>query len=503
MSLLSDPNSFPFSESSSPRSGSPTPSINMPPVAPCAVGKRSVSIDGTSIELPHGELEIRECGYSTAGAKMAFRSHMSLMHKTFDVAIIGGGPAGLAAAARLTGTGFSVTLIDSGKPVTTRDRNNSHDATRGLGGAGLFSDGKFSFFPSATELWTLPRLVRLRSAYDWTCQQLKSAGLDTPPFPDYSKADTIALGEWFLKDYPSEYISLEDRLKLIANMAHDVDATVLTESKVVSATYNADADLFCLTLHDSDQRLSDMKARRLILATGRFGPLGLKELTGHWGFRRLEVGFRIQQSADRAFFRHMRQLDPKLRFCERDHKVEWRTFCACRQGEVLLTETNDLWTVSGRSDCPPTGLSNIGFNTRIRDERLAASAMATVLEAMADPECSFRVSMMGVLEGEPDAVTTLDKVYGQQLREIMARGVARLVDRFPDLHGDDSAVLVGPTLEGVGWYPKVDDGLRLLDTPAWSAGDACGLFRGIVAAMISGHYAADSVLHDLETTTQS
>jgi hypothetical protein len=44
----------------------------------------------------------------------------------------------------------------------------------------------------------------------------------------------------------------------------------------------------------------------------------------------------------------------------------------------------------------------------------------------------------------------------------------------------------------------VDGDLRLLDTPAWVAGDACGLFRGIVAAMISGHYAADSALLELE-----
>jgi hypothetical protein len=44
----------------------------------------------------------------------------------------------------------------------------------------------------------------------------------------------------------------------------------------------------------------------------------------------------------------------------------------------------------------------------------------------------------------------------------------------------------------------VDGGLRLLDVPAWVAGDACGLFRGIVAAMISGHYASNFVLRELE-----
>jgi uncharacterized FAD-dependent dehydrogenase len=424
------------------------------------------------------------------------------MHKTFDVAIIGGGPAGLAAAAGLTGTGLSVALIDGGKSVDTRDRENPHDATHGHGGAGLFSDGKFSFFPSATELWTLPRETDLRAAYDWACRLLSSAGLDTPPFPDDPTAYTVGAGEWVLKEYPSDYISLPDRLQLTADMVRDVDATVLTELKVESAEYDAATDTFRLALRDKEGVASAMTAHRLIVATGRFGPLGLKELTRHRSFRRLEVGFRIQQSADRAFFRHMTQLDPKLRFREKDDSVEWRTFCVCRQGEAVLTETNGLWTVSGRSDCPATGLSNLGFNTRIQDEDLAANALAPALEAMSDRKSFFQTSMLGALNEEPEAIATLDRVYGPQLREIMMRGLARLVDHFPDLH-DDQAQLVGPTLEGVGWYPKVDGDLRLLDTPAWIAGDACGLFRGIVAAMISGHYAADSVVRELmETTTR-
>jgi len=29
-------------------------------------------------------------------------------------------------------------------------------ALQGIGGAGLYSDGKLSFFPSSTELWLLP-----------------------------------------------------------------------------------------------------------------------------------------------------------------------------------------------------------------------------------------------------------------------------------------------------------------------------------------------------------
>lgn len=414
----------------------------------------------------------------------------------FDIVVIGGGPAGLAAAHRLTGSGVSVLMVDAGKPVTTRDRENPHDATHGHGGAGLFSDGKFSFFPSATELWTLPRSRELRAAYQWTSDTLGSVGLDTPPFPEDPTAYTAGAGEWVLKEYPSDYLALENRLRLTEDMVRAVDAAVLTERRVESAAYDADADVFRLVLRDADGDEAPVTARRLIVATGRFGPLGLRELTVHRSFRRLEVGFRVQQVAERAFFRKMKQLDPKLRFREADGSVEWRTFCVCRQGEAVLTETNGLWTVSGRSDCPPTGLSNLGFNTRIQDEELATEVLAPVLEAMADPDSFFMIPMLKAVHGDVDAVGTLDRVYGPQLRAIMLRGLSRLMDEFADLH-DDDAKIVGPTLEGVGWYPRVDGDLRLLDTPAWVAGDACGLFRGIVAAMISGHYAADSALREL------
>ncbi|MFJ6721779.1 FAD-dependent oxidoreductase [Streptomyces sp. NPDC091259] len=416
---------------------------------------------------------------------------------TFDLVIVGAGPAGLAAAQRLAGTPYSVALVDGGKPVTDRDRYAARDLTRGHGGAGLFSDGKFSFFPSASELWTLPRTDDLRAAYDWTCELLGSYGLDTPPFPSDPTAYTVGSGEWVLKDYPSDYLSLEARLRLTQAMVDANHATVITGTEVVKTAYDPVADEFRLVVRDTDGEESEVVARRLLLASGRFGPLGLNTLTEAHAFRRLEVGFRIQQPADRAFFRDMKQLDPKLRFCEEDGGVEWRTFCACRDGEAALTETQGLWTVSGRSDCPPTGRSNVGFNTRVLDEEVARRVTAPALAAMGEEASHFTVLMSELVAGEPEAVATFDRVYGPELREIMVRGLTRLADAFPDIK-DSGTQLIGPTLEGVGWYPEVDGDLRLSDAPAWVAGDACGLFRGIVAAMISGHYAAASVLRELD-----
>ena len=429
--------------------------------------------------------------------------HCSAIKGVFDVAIIGLGPSGLAAAARLGKSGLRVAVIESGKSVHRRNRYSPRDATRGHGGAGLFSDGKFSFFPSASELWSLPRESDLRAAYAWTCDILGAAGLDTPPFPTEPAAYSMGMGDWVLKDYPSDYLSLSARLKLVGDMVADVDGEIFDERQVDSITYDSPFDGFAVnTRHLDSENTTPLLARRLILTTGRFGPLSkcLLDLTRHHSFRRLEVGYRIEQARDQAFFRDMKQLDPKFRFIELDGGVEWRTFCACRQGEAVLSETEGLWTVSGRSDCPPTGRSNSGFNTRILDESLASRVIAPVLRAMANVDSHFEVSMAGLLGGDPETVAVFDKVYGPELRVIMTRGLSHLVRAFPCLGTDKNARLIGPTFEGVGWYPNVDGDLRLSDVPAWVAGDACGLFRGIVAAMISGHYAAASVLHELQPT---
>jgi uncharacterized FAD-dependent dehydrogenase len=414
---------------------------------------------------------------------------------SFDVAIIGSGPAGLAAAVRLAGEKCSTVVLDTGRAVGQRSRTDPADMTQGHGGAGLFSDGKFSFFPSASELWSLPRYRDLRAAYDWTCHVLAGAGLDTPPFPDDPTDYSMGSGEWVLKDYPSDYLSLQARMDLTQQLVDDSGADMRTDTAVTSIRYVPEVDSFIVDVMSGDGPYV-VTAERIILATGRFGPLNLAGLIATKSWRRLEVGFRIEQSAHRSFFSDMKQLDPKLKMRRPDNAVEWRTFCACRNGEAVLTETAGVWSASGRADCPPTGRSNIGFNTRILDESLAERAAPGIVEAMAYRHHAFRISLVDVLAGDRTAVSALDLVYGSEVRRLMVEGVEHLATRYPVLTDHDT-VLIGPTLEGVGWYPKVTGDLQSVDVPAYVVGDACGLFRGIVAAMISGHYGAGAAARAL------
>lgn len=406
----------------------------------------------------------------------------------YELLVVGAGPAGLGVASHPALEGKRVLVVDAGKPVAERDRNNPNDLTCGDGGAGLFSDGKFSFFPSATALWSLGDPKSLEAGYQWTADVLSACGMNVPPFPESAPDAREPEGQWFLKKYPSEYLSLEQRIELIRGLVERGRGHILNQAMVEAGAYSPERDSFSLLVSQGGRRRR-VQADRLIFAAGRFGPRLMEQFPFMTPvFRRLEVGFRIQQPAARAFFRECGQLDPKFKFIDHDGRTEWRTFCACRDGEAVLSNTLGLWTVSGRSDCPPTGSTNIGFNTRVLDQRRAKAGWLHLQNTFQDRASHYAFPLLDVLSRRGQEYFSLVQVMGKDLAELMLRGVEQLAGRFPGVL-DPTTTLIGPTLEGVGCYPDTDDNLKIPGVPAWVVGDACGKFRGITASMISGHYA--------------
>ncbi|MCB1135931.1 MAG: hypothetical protein KDK78_06665, partial [Chlamydiia bacterium] len=100
----------------------------------------------------------------------------------YDYLTVGAGPAGLAFASTIKHPNSLV--IDLGKLAPLRDRNHSVDCAHGYGGAGLFSDGKFSFYPSGSGLWKC-KGNELRMAYRHLEQDLGPYCV-LPPFPQIS-----------------------------------------------------------------------------------------------------------------------------------------------------------------------------------------------------------------------------------------------------------------------------------------------------------------------------
>lgn len=399
-----------------------------------------------------------------------------------DLLVIGAGPAGLAAGVAALDRGRSVRVLERGGSAAQRDRSRSQDLVSGVGGAGLYSDGKFSFAPSATGLWTLRPSSALQEAYGWAAERLREGGLEPPPF----SAEEAARSEMTnsIKAYPSQYMALDARERLIASLEQRLgdrlvvgaDAQLKSNAREVIADWDG----------------GSLRARCAVFASGRFGPLrDAGALTST--FRRVEVGMRVEQDASRFALdaEHVTALlDPKWIRGSADGQLEWRTFCCCRRGEVVETRFDDLCTVSGRADGPPTDRSNVGLNVRFLDVEQAVEALARVTGAAR--EGPLRIAAAELVE-DPDSSPVAQR-FGGMIANALARGLeAFAADLRADVAG---AVLHLPALEGVGYYPAVDSMLKVAPR-IWAAGDATGVFRGLVPALVSGRLATTSAADSL------
>ena len=203
-----------------------------------------------------------------------------------DVVVLGAGPAGLAAGCAAADAGVEVLVLEAGQRAEQRDRDRPADLAQGVGGAGLHSDGKFSFAPSATALWVLEPRSLLEAAYAWTAKLLGEFGVLAPPFPE-GPAPIVA-GP--VKAYPSQYMSPENRAALVTELAARLGSRLHADTPARLAESD---DELAVTLADGTL----IRAGALVLAGGRFGPL--LEASTPIRFRRVELGVRVETPADR------------------------------------------------------------------------------------------------------------------------------------------------------------------------------------------------------------
>lgn len=442
--------------------------------------ERQAAGSGEDVEETRGALHDRhKLASPVDGLSASERSMSGRMDDVVDLAILGAGPAGLAAGVTATEKGLSCAVLEAGKEASHREHGRAADLVTGVGGAGLYSDGKFSFAPSASALWGLKPQAALRESYEWVAARLDEHGVASPPFPDDASMPPDRSGH--LKAYPSRYMSFEGRMALIASLAERTRNPPRTGA-FASLTQGPNG----ITVDCSDGTW--IRARAAIVASGRFGSLGLVQGLDS-RFRRVEIGMRVEQDAgrfalDASPFAQL--LDPKWVRRSPDGRYEWRTFCCCRDGEVVETSFDGLTTVSGRADCPPTGRSNFGLNVRFSDADEGMRALEQALEAARRPP--IRLPARELL-GAPGA-SEVARSLGAEVACSLAAGLEALAEDSGRSLQDASLVL--PAVEGVGYYPHVDDTLRVANA-IWAAGDVAGVFRGIVPALVTGRMAAVGV----------
>jgi hypothetical protein len=384
-----------------------------------------------------------------------------------DVVIIGAGPAGLMCAHILSKAAISAIVVDAGGVHPERN------AVEGVGGAGLYSDGKFSFFPAGTALWGLRPSSLLNQAYADVQKVLRQYDVESPNFSDAWISPNLA--EYGVqKRYPSVYVGLDARISLISSLAQT--ANIRAHARATSVTRGKEY----VVQVDCDNGARRVAAGTLVIATGRLWGTGLNH-DMPTVFRRYEVGVRVEQLASEFVFERHPDLDPKWIYRLDNPRREYRTFCCCRRGTIVNAVTSEGILLSGRADGPPTSRSNFGLMVRY---------LCPVGDHWTSVNSPFEVPAKALLRS-PD---TLAQWYGRQASRHLAEALEIIIAGTGG-SGLAAATLHGPCLEGVGLYPDVvPERLQLSgEATTWILGDATGLFRGLVPALTSGAYAANAI----------
>lgn len=406
-----------------------------------------------------------------------------------DVIIVGAGPAGLAAGVSLYKGGRSLAVVEAGLQSHARSRNKPSSLIRGVGGAGLYSDGKFSFYPSASALWRLRDETLLKEAYGWCTDVLQGQGLSAPPFPDLSSSSEGVRPDGF-KYYTSLYMPFEARQKVVVALAQELGLALRTTSRAIAIRETPGGFLVHVETRDGLRAIS---SGAIIFAGGRFGPLELSRMMPDTPmiFRRYEIGIRLEQPSGTFIFRQHPSVDVKQIQPTDVAGEEWRTFCTCRSGEVVETRWDDLRTFSGRADGAASEVSNLGINLRFSSPPSSEFLVEEVHDLVSGQIEPFRVPARDFANaGGTYLGATLDGKFRTRLLELVP----------PDSVAE--AMVYGPCIEGVGFYPDVNDALKLNSHDVWIAGDAVGTFRGLIPALVSGFYCGRQVSTHLRNAYQ-
>jgi uncharacterized FAD-dependent dehydrogenase len=392
----------------------------------------------------------------------------------YDAIVVGGGPAGLAASYHLAKHGLKVCLFERGTSYEKRIIDKTpFNIGNGIGGAGLLSDGKYSFPPSASFLWTnlVPGLIK--DAYGAVCELVKTTGVDFPNWDDkWLHAETKYYGR---KYYNTVYFSENEQLRLTENLSSgrfeinpNTEILVIGKSKSVYIVTSADGTLYT--------------AKNIVLATGKHGTAILqKNSIQAESIYRVEAGIRIECENDVFLPYTDPAVDYKL-ISPIDENTEIRTFCCCKNGAVVKSFTGSYCSYNGVK-FRHSAKSNIGLLLRSESRE---SDFALEMDAMLkNPHTN-----MALLN---DFLNDSCQVIGKRCDIVIRQFLSHIVD-LSDSAKIENALIYYPEIEYIGSYPSFDSKtLKIPNESIWVVGDASGKYRGLLPALLSGIYASQAM----------
>ncbi|MBC7235620.1 MAG: NAD(P)/FAD-dependent oxidoreductase [Chloroflexi bacterium] len=442
------------------------------------------------------------------------------------VAIVGAGPAGLFAAYELADKGVEVIIVDMGKPVAERRRDDGFDLLHGVGGSGTFSDGKINFHTQVGgDLYTFMNAADAWDLMDHIEAILKQYGVEVIPTEDQATHDlekrAAKAGVLFLP-IRQAHVGSDHLVELIQRFSDDLRErgvrfrlNTRVEDVVVEGGRVAG-----LLLQGGDR----LEADAAILAPGRVGSQWMGEVAQRHGltiaYNPIDVGVRVEVPAIVMEDVIEISYDPKFYVRAPTYDDRVRTFCVSPHGFVVkeVYAEEGAVGVNGHAlkgkQSPNTNfalLTSINLTEPIESTTaygVSIAQMATtigggrpILQSLGDLR-RHRRSTWGRLQKSPsDVVPTLrDVTPGDITMALPGRVVTDLLEALEMLArvipglDSDRTLLYALELKRYAIRPKTDRHLQTEIPGLYVAGDGAGVSRGIAGAAATGEIAARGIL---------
>lgn len=404
----------------------------------------------------------------------------------YDVVVIGLGPSGIMATLTLLNKGYNVLGIDRGKAFENRESEIPYDVANGFGGAGLFSDGKLSFFPAASNLWSNLESKELKEAYLSLQDELGRIGYQIPKWQNYWTIVKQRPGlTKRVKRYKTRYFDRKICDSFLGDVYERIKENILLENEVILIAKNADGSFQIFLDKPTEVPLT---TKSIVLATGKVGNhiLDLMENVSFETHSRFEGGVRVETDCQNFRPFEFKQIDYKYIESFSDG-AEFRTFCCCKDGKVLESEYVSNVSYNGSITPHSTGRSNIGLTIRTEIED---SDIANELKA-----CIYRNEKY-VFAYDENYNRSRDFFIGPICDKIIHERVGLVVKSKKAKY---KTKIYGPEIEYYGRYPVFEwNSLRIKNENVWIIGDLSAKYRGLIAAMVSGIYAANNIANTIK-----